>query len=1079
MTAEQALEWIQKTLPGDTSATQLNTGNIAKGLRSGVILSNAINTLSPQIVVPPKPGVLYHKTNIENFINGCKKLGVDPKDLFTVTDLYNEYNIPQVFRCLGALAQLNSGAPPTTPSSPSNPPTTAPTPTSPQSTPQSTPQTSAATQQTQAAIPPGKSPSPPLSHTPATTPSVSTATPASIPPSGAPAPPEKSTSESPQETEVASPPPRHAPPAVPPQKKNGTATPASNSPTTPQHFASTPPNGRATPPVRTITAPPPKSANSPGQRPVGRLAVSMSQPTFNLPSMKTKPGAPPSSAAPTPSQTATPLKRCSSLDFHDYTQFHTFEERQHESIDSATSFDSKSDAVHQVLEPFLRRRPSADDLLKKGILKTPIRTSSPPNAISSTVTPMVACAMAMGAPPATGTPPGKGKPLAKPRFGSAAAAAAQIQAAQPARPRTSSDAQFVDGDEWLSKWHSFLNSPSPKDSTELQEENKKLATDVQKLKDEFSSSKSYALTKYPELSTAISQSCIAVDCKRSSNDTSSVAQENIILRMELFSLLGGLFSLKHIVNLHEEYLSTKTSDLKNDTTPILPALDSPKTETPKSDVKSASFKPLPKAEPPKVEAPKVDPLKPSPMKLSDVFMPPPPPSFSVASTQKSESPIVTPTPAPAPPPVSLLEADITPSTEGLLYGPELRNPDVIELKGGTVPKLIEQLFTLSNIDATVYMDVFLLTYRSFTDANTVFDMLLKAFVENDPSPEEQNDTNQQSSMVLKTKTRLRIVNVLKRWCDNFFHDFEGDDVLLDTYQNFIEANAFKKEIGILKTKLDNKLAGARGPRAFIFSEPPPPPILPANVPKLLITLDDLDATELARQISLMEFDCLYSIQPKEFLSLGWSKKDKDERSPNLLVMIRKFNAISNWVTTTIVREQNIKKRVIIIKRFVRLLDELLKLNNMNAIFEVSAGLGAASITRLKNTWAEVNADKLMLKTLGIVQQLTSPHGSFSYYRETIRKANPPCIPYLGVYLSDLTFIEEGNPDSLEGGYVNFAKFKMVAAVIQEVQNYQQKPYNFTRVDSIIKMLNNVKSLSETQCFDLSLQAEPRTPHPGS
>jgi son of sevenless-like protein len=38
----------------------------------------------------------------------------------------------------------------------------------------------------------------------------------------------------------------------------------------------------------------------------------------------------------------------------------------------------------------------------------------------------------------------------------------------------------------------------------------------------------------------------------------------------------------------------------------------------------------------------------------------------------------------------------------------------------------------------------------------------------------------------------------------------------------------------------------------------------------------------------------------------------------------------------------------------------------------------------------------------------SPLGSFKNFRNTLHSLNPPCIPYLGVYLSDLTFIEGSN-----------------------------------------------------------------------
>ena len=46
-------------------------------------------------------------------------------------------------------------------------------------------------------------------------------------------------------------------------------------------------------------------------------------------------------------------------------------------------------------------------------------------------------------------------------------------------------------------------------------------------------------------------------------------------------------------------------------------------------------------------------------------------------------------------------------------------------------------------------------------------------------------------------------------------------------------------------------------------------------------------------------------------------------------------------------------------------------------------------------------------------------------REAVHRCDPPCIPYLGMYLSDLTFIEEGTPNMTEENLINYSKMRMV------------------------------------------------------
>jgi len=105
--------------------------------------------------------------------------------------------------------------------------------------------------------------------------------------------------------------------------------------------------------------------------------------------------------------------------------------------------------------------------------------------------------------------------------------------------------------------------------------------------------------------------------------------------------------------------------------------------------------------------------------------------------------------------------------------------------------------------------------------------------------------------------------------------------------------------------------------------------------------------------------------------------------------------------------------------------------------------------------------------------------SFRTYRDELKNADPPCLPYLGVHLTDLTFMDE-NPDYVttetsQGpvSLINFAKRKMVYNVISLVQQYQQRAYNLQPVHQITQFLNKLPAMDEQELYHLSLKREPR------
>ena len=85
----------------------------------------------------------------------------------------------------------------------------------------------------------------------------------------------------------------------------------------------------------------------------------------------------------------------------------------------------------------------------------------------------------------------------------------------------------------------------------------------------------------------------------------------------------------------------------------------------------------------------------------------------------------------------------------------------------------------------------------------------------------------------------------------------------------------------------------------------------------------------------------------------------------------------------------------------------------------------------------------------------------------------------GVYLTTLTFINDGAGDKLSGNMINFRKRQKAAQVIKDMKRWQSSPYNFQTVASILSYLEESFQAFQDgvdygdQFWNLSLEREPR------
>lgn len=98
----------------------------------------------------------------------------------------------------------------------------------------------------------------------------------------------------------------------------------------------------------------------------------------------------------------------------------------------------------------------------------------------------------------------------------------------------------------------------------------------------------------------------------------------------------------------------------------------------------------------------------------------------------------------------------------------------------------------------------------------------------------------------------------------------------------------------------------------------------------------------------------------------------------------------------------------------------------------------------------------------------------SRHTEALRAAQLPSIPYLGVHVQDLTFMDE-NPDQANG-MINFHKNRLLYTAISELMRCQQVSYNYTPLMALQSSMRSIATMDLNKLYQVSLVREPRDGH---
>ncbi|XP_030637546.1 ral guanine nucleotide dissociation stimulator-like 2 [Chanos chanos] len=426
------------------------------------------------------------------------------------------------------------------------------------------------------------------------------------------------------------------------------------------------------------------------------------------------------------------------------------------------------------------------------------------------------------------------------------------------------------------------------------------------------------------------------------------------------------------------------------------------------------------------------------------------------------------------------------------------------VKAGTEEKLVLHLLHSFSLGDSSFLSIFLSTYRSFTTTERVLDILSDRL--GNPPGENNSHTRQAFNKAVCT--------VFSTWLAEYPEDFSsmGEPSRLLRLAPLLPTDSSGSDI---KKRL-LKIAEGLSEKALLCNKPaahsqiPPDPVTsvtsladPSNFEPT--TILGFPSSVIAEQLTKIETELFLRLVPYHCLGSLWSQRDKKGKEGvcwSVRATVRQFNRLANTVTASCLWNTELKsqQRARLLEKWISVAEACRARKNFSSLFAIVSALKSSPIHRLRKTWQDT--DKEAVRRYEELSYIFSEKDNYSQSREllkeegTAKSANldtrtnhrrhtgsnaQGTVPYLGIFLTDLTMLDAAVKDRLENGYINFDKRRREFEVLAKIRLLQSSCKNstFKSDESFLLWYYSVPKLTEEESYRLSNQIEvPSEPSPG-
>jgi len=464
---------------------------------------------------------------------------------------------------------------------------------------------------------------------------------------------------------------------------------------------------------------------------------------------------------------------------------------------------------------------------------------------------------------------------------------------------------------------------------------------------------------------------------------------------------------------------------------------------------------------------------------------------------------------------------------------------VYQLKAGTLEKIVEYLTNENGDLDTTHMNILFSTYRTFTSPKILVDALISRYRTVLPaSLDMTEDVRQKTIKSLRTVIQCLLKSYKEDFDDpprystlTYLMRHLPDREVQTQCQNLFEQ--FKRSEDQTRTNYDQTSLSNIYDQLYqqhSYEYIPPWNFL------------DMSSATVAQQLTLVDAELLKRVLPYECLNR--SANNSSRRTPsnqsgrNLSTVdntIEHFNAVVTRVVATILKEQDERRRANVIEKWIDVAFHCRQLRNFSSLTAILNGLLSGCIFRLNTAWSMISSEfrkifEDLKKVFGNCNDRQEARAILEKQLDEVRLAlpdSPEClpkgtakyedqtppmsvilgrkfrhkhlheqqkqemigtVPYLGLYLSDLTYIDSAFPNTINienntddsptstVKLINFEKHRKEFEVLAQIKLFQSAANSYTNFQPVPRFkiwFDNVRTYTESESWDLSYEIEPK------